>query len=51
MRRWEEDRRVLKKEPLKTDVAEYRVRTFVFLTVERRHMTKVAAVACEQSRV
>jgi len=31
MRRWEEDRRVLKKEPLKTDIAEYRVRTFVFL--------------------
>jgi len=31
VRRWEEDRRVLKKEPLKTDIAEYRVRTFVFL--------------------
>jgi len=31
MRRWEEDRRVLKKEPLKTDIAEYRVRTFAFL--------------------
>lgn len=31
MRRWEEDRRVLRKEPLKTDIAEYRVRTSVFL--------------------
>jgi hypothetical protein len=48
MRRWEEERRVLKKEPLKTDIAEYRVRAFVFLLT---HITEVAAVACQQSRV
>lgn len=49
MRRWEEDRRVLKKEPLKTDIAEYRVRAFVFLLI--RLMIEVTAVACQQSRV
>jgi hypothetical protein len=27
MRRWEEDKRASRKEPLKTDITEYRVRT------------------------
>ena len=31
MRRWEEERQRLKKEPLKTDIAEYRVRAPFFL--------------------
>jgi E3 ubiquitin-protein ligase RAD18 len=30
MRRWEEERQRLRKEPLKTDIAEYRVRALFF---------------------
>ena len=49
MRRWEEDRRGPRKEPLKTDITEYRVRASLLSQVDLRHNQAIAA--CKQSRV
>lgn len=37
LRRWEEDKRASRKEPLKTDITEYRVRTYLLSLGELRH--------------
>jgi E3 ubiquitin-protein ligase RAD18 len=37
MRRWEEDKRASRKEPLKTDITEYRVRTCLLSLRGLRH--------------
>ena len=37
LRRWEEDKRASRKEPLKTDITEYRVRTCLLSLGELRH--------------
>ncbi len=49
VRRWEEDRRGARKEPLKADITEYRVRASFFVYVGCRHDR--VAVACKQGRV
>ena len=49
MRRWEEDRRGSRKEPLKTDITEYRVRTSTISLGRLRY--NQAVVACKQSRI
>ncbi len=50
MRRWAEDKRASKKEPLKTDITEYRVRTPLLSLCGLRH-NQATIVACKQSRV
>ena len=49
MRRWEEDRRGSRKEPLKTDITEYRVRNYLISLGGLGH--NQAVVARKQSRV
>ena len=51
MRRWEEERQRLRKEPLplKTDIAEYRVRAPFFLWVVLRHNRVCCSVQTKQS--
>jgi E3 ubiquitin-protein ligase RAD18 len=50
MQRWEEDKRALRKEPLKTDITEYRVRTCLLSLGGLRH-NQAIIVARKQSRV
>lgn len=50
MQRWEEDKRALRKEPLKTDITEYRVRTCLLSLGGLRH-NRAIIVARKQSRV
>lgn len=52
MRRWEEDKRASRKEPLKTDITEYRVSTcLLFLGGLRHNPGYLFIVASKQSRV
>ena len=51
LRRWEEDKRASRKEPLKTDITEHRVRTCLLFPNGHRGLTKLFIVALKQSRV